>query len=245
MTLSQEKLDELLKSRPFQYFSQVESTQDVARVWLQNGADSGAVVIADEQISGRGRKGRMWHTPPGEALAISVILSPSTGVVHQIMMLGALSIVSLLHDLNAPNVGIKWPNDVRLNGRKVCGVLPETIWQGGELEGVVLGLGLNVRVNFAGTELESSAISLESALGRSLDRGDLLVTLLEHLDYWTGHLGSPQLFEAWKDCLDTLGQHVDIGAIHGVAESVNPDGSLNIRDQGGQLQHVVAGDVTQ
>lgn len=246
--LTRNRLDTVLPPRPFQYFSRIDSTMNFARDWLRDGAPSGAVVIADEQLWGRGRRGRYWHTPPGVALAVSVIMHPTYEALPQIMMLGALAIVDLLDDLGANEVGIKWPNDVLLKNRKVSGVLPETEWEGDTLRGVVLGIGVNVRVDFAGTELENTATSLETELARSLDRTDLLVTLLNRIDHWTAQLATPALFTAWKARLQTLGQSVtvmgDSGIVTGIAQDIDEAGALLVRTASGEVQRVIAGDLS-
>ena len=160
MSLTETCLQALLLPRPVKFFSRVGSTQNIAQTWLEKGATSGSVVICDEQLAGRGRQGRVWYTPPGVAIALSVILHPPIESLSQVTMLGALAIAELLENQGAPCVTIKWPNDVRLKGKKISGVLPEAIWEGNVLKGVVLGLGINVRNNFADTDLETSAFAM-------------------------------------------------------------------------------------
>jgi BirA family transcriptional regulator, biotin operon repressor / biotin---[acetyl-CoA-carboxylase] ligase len=247
--LSQERLRAALGERPCQYFEQVESTQDVALEWLRDGAESGAVVIADEQLAGRGRQGRSWYTPPGVALALSIILRPPPEALPQVMMLGALSIAGLLDELGAGDrVEVKWPNDVQLSGRKLCGVLPEAVWEGEQLTGVVLGIGLNVRVDFTGTELETLATSIEPALGRRYDRAELAARLLRQLDAWSARLETAEVFHAWRARLAMLGKQVAVSnggaSVTGIAESVDEQGALYVRSSDGQVVRVVAGDIT-
>ncbi len=249
MTLNAQTLAAVLGTRPFRYFDVLDSTNDLAQDWLRAGAPGGAVVIADEQRKGRGRKGRLWHTPPGVALAISVVLHPPQEALHQVSMLGALAIAELLDSLGAQDVGIKWPNDVQLNGRKVCGVLPEVVWQGEHLLGVVLGMGLNVRMGFSGTELEPTAISIEPALGRMVERADLIARLLTLVDAWAEKLASPLVFEAWQARLNTLGRAVIVddepgSPLRGTAEAVEPDGTLLLRLADGSVRRVLAGDLS-
>lgn len=243
MTLTQDRLIARLPHRPLRFYPQVESTNDLARNWLHEGASAGSVVIADEQLSGRGRLGRKWHTPPGVGLAVSVILRPKPANLPQITMLGALAIYDMLVNLGLPQVTIKWPNDVQVNGRKVSGVLAEAVWTGDQLAGVVLGMGINVRVDFTGTELADKAISIEPALGRPVDRADLAADLLAQVDKWQAGLGTVLLFETWKSRLATLGQPVSYAGFSGVAENVSPDGALMIRLADGRVQPVLAGDV--
>lgn len=243
MTLSEDRLQERLTPRAVQFYPQVESTNDLAMEWLHQGAVSGAVVVADEQRKGRGRLGRTWHTPPGVSLAVSMILRPRPEHLPQITMLGALAIHDMLVGLGLATTGIKWPNDVHINRRKVSGVLAEAAWTGDKLVGVVLGMGINVRADFSGSDLAQQAISIDPALGRAVDRVDLLVDLLARADVWAGQLGTKTLFTAWQSRLVTLGQTVTYGGLTGTAELVTPDGALSIRTGDGQLHRVIAGDV--
>jgi len=241
MTLTVEKLHYYLAPRPIRFYERVDSTQDIALDWLKQGAPEGAVVICDEQLKGRGRKGRTWHTPPGVALALSVILRPVPDDLSRVTLIGALSIAEMIEETGVEDVTIKWPNDVRINGKKVSGVLPEAVWDGDRLMGVALGMGVNVRVDFSGTDLAEIATSIEPALGRPVDRVGLIATLLDRVDYWTKH--TEQVYNAWKSRLDTLGQTVTIDNINGLAEDVDPQGRLIIRDAEGKRHHITAGDV--
>jgi len=247
MTLTQERLHTALAPLVFQFFTQAGSTNDLAIDWLKQGAPNGAVVIADEQLKGRGRMGRTWYTPQGVALALSVILHPPDEELPQVSMLGALAIAELCDQLGLSDIGVKWPNDVQVNRRKVSGVLPEVVWDGTHLTGVVLGIGINVRVDFSGTELAETAISLESALGESLDRVELLSYLLGRIDDWTGRLGSYALFAAWKARLNMIGNLVTVSngdyGIQGMAQDVDEQGALLIRTPDDVLHRVIAGDI--
>ena len=243
MNLRQDKLQAQLKDRSFRFYPSVDSTQDIALGWLHEGAEAGSVVIADEQRQGRGRKGRIWYTPPGVAIALSVILRPLPKALPQVTMLGALAIADMLRELGADDVTIKWPNDVRLNGRKVSGVLPEAAWDGAKLRGVALGMGINVRADFTDTELAETAISIEPALGHPVDRAEICAILLRRVDFWSMRLGTPEVFDNWKVRLDTLGQQVTIGDVSGVAASVDREGALLVRQADGEQVRVLAGDV--
>lgn len=250
MSLSQQHLSQRLNGRPFLYFDTIGSTNDAARDWLNQDAPTGACVVADEQTSGRGRKARQWQTPPGTALAVSVILRPPPTALHQVVMLGALAVAETIDGLDSwHKVTVKWPNDVLLDNKKVSGILAESAWKGSQLQGVVLGIGLNVRVDFTGSPLESTAISIESVLGRRVDRTILLAVLLRRIDHWTRHLGTQTLFLAWKARLSTLGTTVTVngtdgnGPLTGLAETVESDGALCVRTPDNTLHRVVAGDV--
>jgi len=248
MVLSIDELQARIAPRAFQYFDSVDSTNDLAAQWLKNGAKTGSAIIADEQRKGRGRLGRIWYTPPNVALAISVILHPSEDALNRMTMLGALAVVEMCRDIGIHNVGIKWPNDVQIGGKKVCGVLPEIIWEDNQLRGVVLGMGVNVRIPFD-DELKHVAANIETEAGKPVNRSELVQVLLTQVDHWFAQINSDVFFEKWQAYLTTIGQSVratntDNTAIAGMAESVDRDGALLIRTENGKLERVIAGDVT-
>jgi len=260
MALTAERVQSRLASRAVRFYARADSTNDLALDWLRAGAAAGSVVVADEQVKGRGRLGRTWYTPPGTALIVSVVLRPTAEALGRVTMLGAVAIAEVVEQLPHPlapspsngegeqdrfTVGIKWPNDVQVNGQKVSGVLSEAVWEGDRLRGAVLGMGVNVQIDFSGTELAHTAISLEPAFGLTVDRLDLLADLLARVDYWTARIGSNALFEAWKSRLNMLGKTVTLlnGTIQGVAESVEPSGALLVRDATGTIHRMMAGDI--
>ena len=240
--LSHEILQNQL-TRPFKYFEAVGSANDIARLWLDEGAPDGAVVIANEQRRGRGRKGRRWHTPPNTALALSIILRPPPQCLSRISLIGALSVYDLAKHVGCADVGIKWPNDVQVNRRKVGGILPEVAWERGKPRGAVLGIGLNVRVDFSRTAFKNTAISLETAASRPLNRAQLIDHLLRRVDSWYGLIASDALFAAWKNRLNMLGRRVKTEAVEGLALDVQSDGSLLVRDDSGRIHSALAGDL--
>ena len=240
------------------FFERVNSTNEIAMERLRESHSlfqlrlDGDVFVADEQVKGKGRLDRVWYTPPGTALIVSVILpliQPKFKLLPQVTMLGAVAIAEMIEHLGITDVGIKWPNDVQVNGKKVSGVLSEANWGAGgthmQLHGVVLGMGINVRIDFSGTELANTAISIEPALGKSVDRLELLGDLMARVDYWYARIGSDELFDAWKSRLYMLGKMVTVqqGTIHGLAESVDASGTLLVRDEQDVLHRVVAGDI--
>jgi len=242
MTLSDGILQSHLK-RPFRYVESVVSTNDLAKIWLDEGAPDGAAVIANEQVRGRGRQGRHWHTPPHAALALSVILRPPVPYFSRVSLIGALSVYDLAEQVGCADIGIKWPNDVQIHGRKVGGILPEAVWKNDEPVGVVLGIGVNVRVDFSQTALKDAAISLESATHRRLNRAELTACLLERVDLWYRQIASDALFITWKHRLNMLGRRIKAEGVAGLAFDVRPDGSLLVRDDFARIQSVVAGDI--
>ena len=244
MTLSEDKLQQKL-ARPFRYFPRVASANDLAKSWLLDGAPDGAVVIADEQTSGRGRRGRKWRTPPGAALALSIALRPPAAQVARLNMIGALGVFDLAAQVGCTDIGIKWPNDIQVSGKKVSGVLVENVWMQGQLRGAVLGIGVNVRVDFSLTDLGDTAASLEDHAKRRLDRAELIRTLLDRVEFWYRQIESDAVYETWRRRLNMLGALVVAEGVSGRALDVTPEGALLIKDANGVLREVVVGDLAE
>jgi BirA family biotin operon repressor/biotin-[acetyl-CoA-carboxylase] ligase len=247
---SDEQIAAVLGDRPFRFYETIDSTNDVAIKWLREGAPTGAVVLADEQTRGRGRLGRSWHTPPGSALAMSVILRPQIDTLTRLSLLGALAVAEAVERIGVSGVGVKWPNDVQIDGGKVCGILPEAAWDDEVLAGVVLGIGVNFSVDFSDTELAGTAVSLEPVLGRTIDRFDLLARILARIDAWTSRLDDPALVDGWRGRLNMLGQPVRVmmpgdRVIAGTAETVDAEGALLVRAADGSVQRALVGDVVR
>ncbi len=159
--------------QPLLEFAEVESTNDVAKAEALRGAAEGLVVVADRQTRGRGRRGRVWSSPPGGGLYLSVLLRPDWPAVEApwLGVLAGLAAWRTARALGADTAVVKWPNDVLAGGRKLAGVLVEPRIAGGRIEFAVVGVGLNVGPPAGGwsEELRDSAISLQE-LGGCADR---------------------------------------------------------------------------
>ena len=247
MDFKELELKRALAPRAVRYFTQIGSTNDLGLEWLGEGAADGAVIIADEQTKGRGRLGRSWFAPPGTSLMLTYLLHPPQESLSRMGILGALAVCETVEQLGINHVGIKWPNDVQIERLKVCGVLPEARWNGERLVGVALGMGINVRVDFAGSPFETSATSLEMVLNKPISRLTLLQQLLERLDFWRERLDSVELFQSWRSRLNMLNTPVSVSSgvstVQGIAEDVDAEGALLVRDAESVLHRVMAGDI--
>lgn len=235
------------------YFPSTGSTNDEALAWAEDGAPDGALVVADEQTRGRGRMERRWVTRPGAALAFSLALRPSKAEQRQSGLFSPLGALAVSEALMADGLSaaIKWPNDVLVAGRKVCGILAESVWQDQQLQAVVVGIGVNVSpdsVPPAG-ELNFPATSLETELGREVDRIDLLAGILQAFYSWRPRLGSPQFFQTWEQRLAFRGKPVCViraggEEVYGQLAGIGPDGSLRLRLNDDREELVLAGEVS-
>ena len=234
--LTSERIESALTTRrlghPVLFFESVGSTNDVAHARAAAGAAEGLLVVAEEQTAGRGRLDRTWWAPPGRSLLMSLLFRPPVAahLAVQLTMCLGLGAVEGIEDVTGLRPALKWPNDLVLGGRKLGGMLSETRLVGDRLDWVVLGLGLNVNLDFSGApsslpDLSQVATSLSLALGRRVDRLRLLAAILLHCEAWYDRwlLAQKQpavgagkytvfngagLLEAWAARLDTLGRRV-------------------------------------
>ena len=219
------------------FFRSLGSTNDEALNWAAQGAPDLSIVVADEQTAGRGRSGRKWLTPPGSALALSVILRSSEierTLPSRISGLGALAILQACQGLGL-RPQIKWPNDVLLNGRKVAGILVESEWAGNLLHASILGLGINVAAAAVPPEEQLSfpATSLESEQGHPVERLGLLHDILSGLLEWRAQIGTPRFIQSWENALAFRSELVFVGregepALRGTLLGLEADGSLRL-----------------
>jgi BirA family biotin operon repressor/biotin-[acetyl-CoA-carboxylase] ligase len=253
--LNAERLDANLPlhglGKPFHLYQQVMSTNDVAIEMAKHFSPHGTLIVADWQTAGRGRAGREWLTPPGSALAISIILRPKNFLadrIGELTALGALAVVEQIEKLGAVAL-IKWPNDVLVKGRKVAGVLVEGSWVGKELDFAVLGIGVNVhqasipRAN----QIDFPATCVDVEVGTYTDREQLLLGLVEGVGKWLPTLGDDRFLSRWNQNLAFQNQEVIVeqptGEMIGKVLGIAAGGSLRIEREDGEVQNLDFGDV--
>lgn len=252
---SANELPTQIVGRSLRFFASVGSTNDLLKQAARDGEPEGLVFVADEQVAGRGRRGRSWTAPSGTSLLSSTLLRPAwlaASDAFLMTMLAAVAAAEAIESTTGLTVGLKWPNDLQIDGRKLGGILVETELTESAIHWVVIGCGINVNWDpRAIPELAHSATSLSAELGRPLDRRALLGALLSCLDarYLDLHRGARSaLHRDWRNRLITLGQPVRAetpqGVLLGIATDVTPDGALVLQDQHGQPHIISAGDVS-
>jgi BirA family biotin operon repressor/biotin-[acetyl-CoA-carboxylase] ligase len=233
-------------------FDQLGSTNDAALAWAADGAPDLAMVYADEQKSGRGRLDRRWFTPPGAALAFSLVNRPTTEEEQSVPIFSGLGAIAVCEALGMRGLRpeIKWPNDVLLDRHKVCGVLAEAVWMGEKVDCIILGIGVNVNPESvpSSDQLNFPATCIETVLGKSVDRLPLLRDILQALLYWRSLLTKDVFPTAWDKYLAFRGEQVEIrseaGATRtGLVKGLERDGGLRLRSGDGQDFTVQFGEV--
>jgi BirA family transcriptional regulator, biotin operon repressor / biotin---[acetyl-CoA-carboxylase] ligase len=255
ISMNQNELKKALSALPLgdvRYFESIGSTNNEALAWATSGAKDLSLVIADEQTAGRGRLDRKWFTPKGTALALSVILRPTAAEKAYLMRMVGLAALAIADSLRTRGLiaQIKWPNDVLLIGRKVAGILVESVWSGEEVDGLVIGIGMNVlREAVPSAELlQFPATSLEESLGPVVARERILHDILASMIALRPHLGSDSFLASWEKALAFHGEQVqaeqgDGSLITGKLLGLEPDGSLRLMDEAGASLTVRFGDV--
>jgi BirA family biotin operon repressor/biotin-[acetyl-CoA-carboxylase] ligase len=232
------------------------STNDRARELAALDTPEIALVVADEQLAGRGRQGRSWYTPPGTALAFSLLTRPAITPHHamRLTMLAGLAAVEGIEWATGLRLDLKWPNDVvfRTENRwwKVGGILTECAFQGDDLAYAVTGIGLNVNVDFSQQlELREIATSLMHLAGREIDRWAVLKAVVAAWIDRYAEIAAPDLLrEAWAARLINLRHNIRVNLngqiVEGYAEGVDADGALLLRTSDQHVQRLLSGDVT-
>jgi BirA family biotin operon repressor/biotin-[acetyl-CoA-carboxylase] ligase len=247
---------------PLEIASRLPTTMARAAELAEAGVPEGATVVADEQTAGRGRLGRAWVAPPGSALLVSVVLRPplAIGQAWLIVSLAGVALADTVHQVLAAagsraTVGLKWPNDLLLDGRKAAGLLAEAGaggQAGGRLPWVVLGMGVNVgeAMDFP-AELAGRATSVGLAAGRRVDRAELLGAWGRRFMAGYGDLGAgptTPLLLAYRDRLETLGRRVRAERLSGdpvvgTAVDLTASGNLVILTDIGARVEIATADV--
>jgi biotin-[acetyl-CoA-carboxylase] ligase BirA-like protein len=253
-----EKFQENLRGKRFgkwMFFSrEVESTNDWARKLAGMGAEEGTVAVAESQTAGRGRLGREWISPRG-GLWFSIILRPDQNAreAARLVFVASLAVAEVLHEKYGLKTETKWPNDVLVSGKKICGILAEMSTKDEKVTYVILGVGVNA--NFCANEVfpksvKIEATSIESELGKKIRLESFLRVLLEKMEIiYDRYLeaGFAFLLEEWKKYAQFLGHRIVVRdrkeRLNGLALDVDVEGALVLKLQQGITRRIHVGDV--
>lgn len=251
---------------PYRYFAATESTNRSLKEAARRGAPAGAIVVTDDQVDGQGRLGRTWVSRPGKDLTFSVLIRPHAlpAEAPRLVLAAGLAVAEVVGRLLGPShsVGIKWPNDVLVDGRKVCGILSEASMDMDRLHWVVVGIGLNVNGGPSEAVVADrhdppgfAPASLLESGGEAVSRPDLLACLLEALAVRWSQVDAGAWDVVRQACAerDALrGTQVAVRSgfgdedplVEGTAAGLGPEGELLVRSADGATRSVRGGDVT-
>lgn len=243
-----------MENKKIIYYKQLDSTNtEVARL-AAKGASQGTVVVADTQTAGKGRRGREWESPARENIYMSVLLRPDCVLdrAPMLTLVMAYSVAQVLRQLGFTDVQIKWPNDLVLSGKKICGILTEMQLKGSEIDYVVVGVGINVNTSKFPEELKDTATSLYLESGRILDRENMVESVVECFDKEYRQFLNVQdlsfLREAYNGMLVNVDKEVRVlepgNEYTAYAQGINASGELLVRTAEGEEKRIYAGEVS-
>lgn len=236
------------------FFEKVDSTNNMVRTLAEQGAPEGTLVVAANQTAGKGRRGRSWSAPEGTSIAMSILLRPEFPPERASMLtlVMAMAIARGIREVTGLDAGIKWPNDIVADGKKLCGILTEMSTEMEYIRYVVIGIGINVSMKEFPEELKQKATSLELCLGRPVKRAPLIDACMrafeEYYEKYLQTLDLSLLQEEYNRELVNVEREVTVlapaGDYTGVSHGINREGELVVELAGGEIRNVVSGEVS-
>jgi BirA family biotin operon repressor/biotin-[acetyl-CoA-carboxylase] ligase len=235
------------------FFAVTGSTNSDALQWAVENARDGSLVVAESQTLGRGRLGRQWITIPGASLAFSIIFRPTGDEMDHLTLfspLGALAVCQAIKNHHHLIPLVKWPNDVLINNKKICGILAESASLGNQLNAIVLGIGVNIGRDSipSQTKLLFPATCLESETGYKVDREYFLKEVLQALFFLRPLIGSEQFMKLWEDQLTFINKPVVLEQCNqsmesGILKGIDGQGNLILTLESGEEKTYPIGDL--
>ena len=256
--LSKEELESSLKTRwagkEIHYFDRTDSTNIQARLAGEAGASHGTLAVAEIQDGDRGRRGRKWISPAGVGVWMSLLLRPEISPVSASMLtlVMALAAQKGIKEATGIESQIKWPNDLVLNKKKICGILTEMGTEFMEIKYVVIGTGINVNQEEFPEELRKTATSLYLETGKKYHRSRIIERILEALEEYYGIFVKTEdmsaLLEEYNEKLVNQGQEVCVldpkGEYRGLCQGITKTGGLLVELSDGTVTEVISGEVS-
>lgn len=248
------RLETKWAGRQIYSFEAVDSTNNEAGRQAENGAAHGTLILAEEQTGGKGRRGRSWMTPRGSAVAMSLILRPDfpPSQASMLTLVMGLAVTDACRSFCGADAKIKWPNDVVVNGRKICGILTEMSSEIDYIRHIIIGVGINTKVQHFPEELKQTAASLHESMEKAPERAGLIAAcLLQFEKYYELFLRGKDLSllkDTYNERLVGIGETVAIiGAkeqYRGVSKGIDEKGELLVRREDGRIEAVYSGEVS-
>lgn len=232
---------------------ETDSTNEWAKRLSQDGAPHGTLAVAEFQSAGKGRLGRSWQAPVGSSVMMSLLLKPEFEPQYASMLtvVMGLSVAQAVKNLKT-EASIKWPNDVVVSRKKICGILTEMRLDGMKIRDVVIGVGINVNLREVPEELKDKATSLYLETGKKYDRVQVLSLVMDkfekNYDKFIQTCDLSGLIDEYNELLANRNQPVRIldklNPWEGTALGINEQGELLVRDEKGEIRVVRAGEVS-
>ncbi len=236
------------------FYEETGSTNIDAKRLAEEGAPHGTVAVADKQNAGRGRRGRVWQSPAGKDIYFTLLLRPDfiPDKASSLTLVMALSVAQAVEAFCGLTTGIKWPNDIVVNGKKVCGILTEMNVEPGYIQYVVIGAGINVNLAQFPEEITGTATSLFLESGMQWPRAELLQNVLKRFE------NNYEIFLQTQDLTGIRAEYVKhlvnvdkqvrvldpAGEFEGIARGIDSSGELLVEKEDGEIARIYAGEVS-
>lgn len=241
-------------ARKLFFYEETGSTNEDIKQMANEGAPNGTLVIADRQTTGRGRRGRTWISPKGESVYMSLLLRPKCmpNQASVLTLVMALAVTEAMEELAPSKTGIKWPNDIVMNGKKVCGILTEMGLEQTTIDYVAIGVGINVNQSFFDEEIATTATSIALETGEKIERTELIGRILYYFEQEYAEFEKTYeltgLVERYNQYLLNRERQVKVldpkGEYEGLALGINSRGELLVKCQNGEIEEIYAGEVS-
>lgn len=254
------KRDEISKNLNTKYigkdiyiFNEVMSTNTIAKFLSMNGVGNGAVVISEKQTKARGRSGKNWESPLG-GVWLSIILNPNVNhsKIPLITLATGVAVENTLKRIGVKNAEIKWPNDILIHGKKVCGILTEAITSFNTIESVIIGVGIDANISIENfpEELQENMTTLNDEIGEKVDENLLIKLFLEEFEKISEQFINEEyetILKEWRKNSYTIGKIVEVHEpfskpYDGYVLGISRDGSLVVEKIDGTLEKVISGE---
>lgn len=234
-------------------YHEVNSTNTVAKFLSTNGAENGSVVISEKQTAARGRSGKAWESPLG-GVWLSIILTPNVdhSKLPLITLATGVAVANTLERIGVKNPEIKWPNDIMINGKKVCGILTEAVAKFNTIENIIIGVGIDANLNLDEfpEELKEGTTTLEKELGRKGNENLLITIFLEEFEKICDQFiagGYEDILKEWRKRSYTIGKIVEVREpfnkyYDGYVVGIGKEGALVVEKIDGTLEKVISGE---
>lgn len=241
--------------RSVTFLPEVDSTNLRLAELAARGAPEGTALIADCQTRGRGRLGRIWQSPPGRNLYVSFLLKPNLPPdrAPQITLVAGVAVAELLTRYCPGATTLKWPNDVQIGGRKVCGILTEMRTRGGRIDSIVVGIGVNLNMEKGEfqEDFRETSTSLREETGKTVDRKAFARSLFASMEAWCDRYGTegfPPVRARWLSLSGIVGKTISTGhggkTVRGRVLDMDASGALVFENEGGRVHTLHAGEIT-
>ncbi len=252
--LNKATLESLLPEREIVYFESVDSTNVQAKILAEQGGRHGSLVVGNQQLGGKGRRGRVWESPKDVGIFMSILLRPNfePKVAPMLTLVMAYAIGKVLKEKQGFDVEIKWPNDIIVNKKKVCGILTEMSAEIDFINYVVIGTGINCNNDSFIDEIAKIATSLKIEKGQVTNRASLIAGIIEEFEVQYEEFCKTNSLEhlknAYNELLVNRGKVVKVmehnNPYEGEAIGINDEGELLVKVESGEVKNIYAGEVS-